>query len=191
MFIRSKVVKGRTYYQAVESYRDSKDGRVRQKTLASLGTHPTIEPAFREAVKRYFDSRKGRKTAPFTDADRAAWKRLQKLENLLFKQGCGNYGYGRDPSLQAEVTRVARAARKAERERKQRTWDELTAKWRAEEERVRIFATLGLIPPVTLAQVRAAYHSKARECHPDHGGSDEAMAAVNNAYEALMIIKMD
>lgn len=35
----------------------------------------------------------------------------------------------------------------------------------------------------TLEDVRAAYRNAAMECHPDRGGSQEAMAAVNDAYE--------
>jgi DnaJ-class molecular chaperone len=48
------------------------------------------------------------------------------------------------------------------------------------------YAMLGLAPPVTVDQVKAAYRRKARECHPDHGGSDGAMAQINAAYEALL-----
>ena len=44
---------------------------------------------------------------------------------------------------------------------------------------------LGLAPGATFAQIRAAYRKKARELHPDRGGSDEAMKRVNAAYHAL------
>jgi L-alanine-DL-glutamate epimerase-like enolase superfamily enzyme len=44
MFIRSKVVKGETYYQAVEGYRDEQ-GRVRHRTVASLGRSATPDEA--------------------------------------------------------------------------------------------------------------------------------------------------
>lgn len=33
--------------------------------------------------------------------------------------------------------------------------------------------------------VREAYRVAARKAHPDHGGSDEAMSAVNQAYEQI------
>jgi len=43
MFVRSRVVKGHTYYQLVHGYRDEA-GAVRQKTL-SLGPFETVEEA--------------------------------------------------------------------------------------------------------------------------------------------------
>jgi hypothetical protein len=50
MFIRSKVVKNQTYYQVVEGYRDEQ-GRVRHRTVGSLGQCPTPKDAI-EANKR-------------------------------------------------------------------------------------------------------------------------------------------
>jgi hypothetical protein len=44
MFVRSKLVKGVVYYALVEGIRDE-DGLVWQRTLASLGTSPTIQLA--------------------------------------------------------------------------------------------------------------------------------------------------
>jgi hypothetical protein len=44
MFIRRKVAKGETYYQAVEGYRDEQ-GRVRHRTVASLGRSATPDEA--------------------------------------------------------------------------------------------------------------------------------------------------
>lgn len=44
MYIRSKVVEGRTYYQIVQGYRDEA-GKVRHRTIASLGRSPTIADA--------------------------------------------------------------------------------------------------------------------------------------------------
>ncbi len=49
MYIRRKVVKGQTYYQLVEGFRDG--GKVRHKTLASLGTASTLAEA-RADLKR-------------------------------------------------------------------------------------------------------------------------------------------
>ncbi len=42
-YVRRKQVKGRTYYQFVESYRDN--GRVRQRVIAHLGPWPSVEEA--------------------------------------------------------------------------------------------------------------------------------------------------
>jgi len=45
-FIRKKRVNGREYYQLVENYRD--DGKHRQRVLAHLGKHSTIEAAIED-----------------------------------------------------------------------------------------------------------------------------------------------
>ena len=49
MFVRSKVVKGHTYYQLVEGYRDGA-GKVRHRTVMSLGRSPTVRDALDEAL---------------------------------------------------------------------------------------------------------------------------------------------
>jgi hypothetical protein len=46
MFIRRKEMGRYTFYQVVEGYREGK--RVRHRTLASLGTSPTIPEAIKE-----------------------------------------------------------------------------------------------------------------------------------------------
>lgn len=50
---------------------------------------------------------------------------------------------------------------------------------------MKLYATLGIKPTATPEQIKAAYRKKSRENHPDHGGSTEAMAAVNDAYAVL------
>jgi alkanesulfonate monooxygenase SsuD/methylene tetrahydromethanopterin reductase-like flavin-dependent oxidoreductase (luciferase family) len=50
VFIRKKTVKGATYYQAVEGYRDAA-GRVRHRNVVSLGQCATVDEALAE-VKR-------------------------------------------------------------------------------------------------------------------------------------------
>ena len=49
MFIRSKVVKGVTYYSLVESYRQ--DGKVRQRTLLYLCRHPNLGAAIEREMQ--------------------------------------------------------------------------------------------------------------------------------------------
>jgi len=44
VFIRRKTVRGYDYFQIVEGYRDD-HGRVRHRTVASLGHNPTIKAA--------------------------------------------------------------------------------------------------------------------------------------------------
>lgn len=56
-FVRAKTVKGITYYYLVEGYRD--DGKVRQRVLAYLGQHKTVQTAYdywREQVKEAKDA---------------------------------------------------------------------------------------------------------------------------------------
>lgn len=45
---------------------------------------------------------------------------------------------------------------------------------------------LGVMPTANADQIKTAYREKAKHCHPDHGGSSEAMAALNNAYEVAL-----
>jgi DnaJ domain len=45
------------------------------------------------------------------------------------------------------------------------------------------FDILGVPPSATRDEINAAYRRKASECHPDRGGSAEAMAAVNKARD--------
>jgi hypothetical protein len=44
-------------------------------------------------------------------------------------------------------------------------------------------AVLGLSPPYTIDDIKAAYYSKARRLHPDHGGSAEGFHQLHNAFE--------
>ena len=50
MFIRRKTVKGLDYYQVIETYRDA--GRVRHRTMVSLGRRATPEEAIRTCRAR-------------------------------------------------------------------------------------------------------------------------------------------
>ena len=48
------------------------------------------------------------------------------------------------------------------------------------------YHVLGLRIGATLDQVKRAYRSLAMRFHPDHGGSEERMKAVNAAYHAII-----
>lgn len=47
------------------------------------------------------------------------------------------------------------------------------------------YSVLGIKKGATLAEIKAAYRKRAKETHPDKGGSDEAFRKVQEAYEAL------
>ena len=49
------------------------------------------------------------------------------------------------------------------------------------------FRTLEIRPPVSLAEIKAAYRRKALDAHPDRGGHPESFQAVERAYRRLAI----
>jgi len=51
------------------------------------------------------------------------------------------------------------------------------------------FVILGVAPNSTREEVDRAYRDRARQVHPDIGGSNEEMAKVNAAYEAIRIFR--
>jgi hypothetical protein len=217
LFIRSKPAGGRTYYQVVEGYRDN--GRVRHRTLASLGTNPTIEKARTVALKKYHALPRGRgilKVRDFRDRmaearRQDAWSWVLLLDDLA-RQWHTQKGtaYQQDATIE-EVRREREAEeqkrhaewdrqrqrsekdsarRKTKKETKDREWREEFARMMGKEDRQQTteevlenLAALGI--QLDQKAIQAAYHRKSRECHPDHGGSDEAMANLNNAYDSL------
>jgi hypothetical protein len=172
MYIASRIVNGRTYYRVEECRRVK--GRKRTRVLAYLGPHPTVEGAFRDHEARYFAARKGRRRGPLTAADRRLWERVEKLAALLRLK---RRGFPFSAAYRAEARRHARLKEEEEFD----AWlAEMDAADRDD------YETLGLPGDATRAQIKAAYHRKAREHHPDHGGDGSAMAAVNAAYDRLM-----
>ena len=52
------------------------------------------------------------------------------------------------------------------------------------------WSVLGLAAGATLHDIKRAYHEKARQAHPDNGGSDAAMAELNRARdEAIRVAR--
>jgi|ETNmetMinimDraft_15_1059895.scaffolds.fasta_scaffold149547_1 hypothetical protein len=47
------------------------------------------------------------------------------------------------------------------------------------------YKILGLSPTATWKDIEAAYRKKAKIHHPDHGGDEDAMRALNDAYTQL------
>lgn len=48
------------------------------------------------------------------------------------------------------------------------------------------FRELGLGVPCTADEIKAAYHEKARTCHPDRGGDIRQFVALKSAYEEAL-----
>ncbi len=89
--------------------------------------------------------------------------------------------YGDIGARFAEEARRAREARREAKARAQQAMNDFvgfTETWRQ----------LLDLPAgtVTRAQVTAAFRSKAKAAHPDTGGSDEAMKALNQAYQTAL-----
>jgi hypothetical protein len=57
---------------------------------------------------------------------------------------------------------------------------------REDQGRPEFMATLGLLPPYTLGDVKAAYRVKAMETHPDRGGAKDDFVKVHEAYKKAM-----
>ncbi len=51
------------------------------------------------------------------------------------------------------------------------------------------YKMLGISPSSTWDQVEQAYRRKAKLHHPDHGGDDDTMRALNEAYTVLKRLK--
>lgn len=51
------------------------------------------------------------------------------------------------------------------------------------------YKLLGLSPSASWDEIERAYKKKAHRHHPDHGGDDDTMRALNDAYRALKAIK--
>jgi hypothetical protein len=99
MFVRAKKVKGRVYFQLVQGYRDEA-GRVRHRTITSLGTCPTLEDAIKVTKRELSGIRRQRgryphgvdcchsktlaaKIARLDRQEAAAVARLELLESAL------------------------------------------------------------------------------------------------------------
>jgi DnaJ-domain-containing protein 1 len=48
------------------------------------------------------------------------------------------------------------------------------------------YTVLGIQPGATQTQIKRAFRQKARELHPDNGGSEAAMKKLNAAYQKLV-----
>lgn len=48
-----------------------------------------------------------------------------------------------------------------------------------------LYGILGVSRDATVAKIKAAFRKRAKEAHPDKGGSDEELQAINQAWETL------
>jgi hypothetical protein len=83
-FVRTKKVKGKEYYQLVESRRV--DGKPRQKVLVHLGRHPSVDDALREwseAISRLqgYASEERRSASAQPESSRAHHDAVRRAEN--------------------------------------------------------------------------------------------------------------
>jgi hypothetical protein len=87
MFIRSKTLKGTTYYEVVEGYRDA-SGRVRHRNVISLGQSPTIAGAYRDAWQRQASCRRQLKQLSQTTGEvpAAVRRKIERIERALAQQ---------------------------------------------------------------------------------------------------------
>ena len=51
------------------------------------------------------------------------------------------------------------------------------------------YRLLGLSPSANWDEIQTAYRRKAKVHHPDHGGDEDAMRALNEAYQTLKRLK--
>ena len=216
MFIRSKVVKGQTYYQLVEAYREA--GRPRQRSLASLGPHPTIEAARAAALAQY-------RAAQDEVGRRQALDRAGRLNDLA-RRWHAEKGtvYQSDAALRAATAEQAQREAEKQEQARREAWarreaqeQEQAKREAAERERARreaaerewaraweeLLATLPRLslqasPEIEQAMrrlelwptreaIQSAYRRKAKEVHTDHhGGSDRPMIELTAARDRLL-----
>jgi hypothetical protein len=81
MFIRSKVVKGFTYYFVVEGRRV--EGKVRQRTLVSLGRHATLPEALEAARRELTHRRRERSKLAIPNPPKAIANRLAVIDRRM------------------------------------------------------------------------------------------------------------
>ncbi len=102
--------------------------------------------------------------AALADAERRAGTKLVAIDPLWARAWMrilrGNHPW---PSAASTSTRPPRA--------------------RASDEATSIWTILGVPQTATLTEIKAAYRTRARETHPDHGGDTAAFQRVLHAYE--------
>jgi hypothetical protein len=93
VYIRTKTLKGRTYYQVVEGYRVGwpVKSKVRQRIVVSLGTDPTIAGAIRTTSRALAQRRRDRARLPrevsqWTPRD---WvRRIDAIDQAIHRLTC-------------------------------------------------------------------------------------------------------
>lgn len=83
---------------------------------------------------------------------------------------------------------ILRKLREMEEEHRRRAWERWWRQGMGSREHRPCLAILGLTPPVSADDVKAAYRRKAKETHPDHGGDAAAFNRVTSAYREAMAL---
>jgi hypothetical protein len=81
MYIRSKMVKGHTYYFVVQGRREG--GKVRQRTIVSLGRHCTLTEALAASQDALGRLRRARKRMAVPNPPKALAGRLAALDRRI------------------------------------------------------------------------------------------------------------
>jgi hypothetical protein len=183
MYIEKRRSKGKIYYRARESYRDPDTGKFCKRTIVQLGPYPTVAEAFTARLAAYLKRRAGRRSGPLSESDRRAFWALYQIEELLKAH---DRGYLRSPEMKREYLRwsahVSRCKPKSRIEPEPERQPGFARQFLQIKEAREV---LDVGPFDTTEEIKAARDRLAMRFHPDLGGSDEAMAAINEAYETL------
>lgn len=202
MFLRSSKVGGKVYWRVVESFREG--GKPKHRTVYNLGPCESREEANArwEAIEMdELRSRAQAKAEPTPDDLRSAaaafgafggkpagddpfdigdWLKARYAD---FEAGVDRRD-GLDDTIKAHWDAIddfaGRPRRSEQRQRTARPRGKVTHDWHV---------VLGVDRSASMEAIRSAYRRKAVELHPDRGGSAEAMAALNAAYDSAKTVR--
>lgn len=111
-----------------------------------------------------------------------------EMDGIMLVIACDRHGRA-ESNMQA-IVRTLDTLRQLERQGGRAMLDRALAGFRAPGGPRTCWTVLGLSAGATLVDIQRAYHAKARQAHPDSGGSDAAMAELNRARdEAIRVAR--
>ncbi len=119
--------------------------------------------------------------APGDESGVAVYFDLHRMRIVL---ACDSYGRAED-NIQS-IVRTLDSLRQLERQAGRMVLERALAGFQAIRSPKTCWSVLGVGAGATLGDIKRAYHSKAREAHPDNGGSDAAMIELNRARDEAM-----